>query len=152
MFRGAKEFEEEVVDKVKEAYDFLEAFLEGKEWLAGEEMTIADLSNVATVSSMEVFVPIEEEGHEKLLAWLAKCKELPYYKECNQEGLDLLKEAVNAQLNGWAVCVLEKLGVRYDVYSSRRWNIMYLYQIRCLTLTHKFMFDKRYLKRSYVRS
>lgn len=99
MFRGAKEFEEEATDKVKEAYRLLEAFLEGREWLAGDEITIADLCNVATVSTLEAFVPIEEEGHEKLIAWLGKCKELPYYGECNQEGLDLLKQAVEEHLN-----------------------------------------------------
>lgn len=100
MFRGAKEFEDEAIEKVKEAYNFLEAFLEGKEWLAGDEMTIADLCTVATLSTIEAFVPIEEDGHhEKLIAWLAKCKELPYYGECNQEGLDKLKEAVEEKIN-----------------------------------------------------
>lgn len=100
MFNGAKEIDEEAIDKTKEAYNLLEAFLEGREWLAGDEMTIADLCNVATVSSMELFVPVEEEGHEKLIAWLSKCKELPYYAEYNQEGLDLLKEAVQEKLDG----------------------------------------------------
>lgn len=99
MFRGAKELDEEATDKIKEAYNFLEAFLDGREWLAGNDMTIADLCNVATVSSMEAFVPLDEERHEKLTAWFSKCKELPYYTENNQEGLDLLKEYVQEKMN-----------------------------------------------------
>lgn len=100
MFNGAKEFDEQATDKAKDAYNFLETFLEGREWLAGDEMTIADLCSVATVSTLELFLPIEEEGHEKLIAWLSKCKELPYYTEYNQAGLDSLKEYVQAKIDG----------------------------------------------------
>lgn len=100
MFRGAKEMEEEAIDKVKEAYSFLECFLEGREWLAGDQITIADLCNGAVVSSLDAFVPIEEEKYEKLNVWLSKCKELPYYAECNQEGLDLLKNDVKERIDG----------------------------------------------------
>lgn len=98
MFKEAKEYDENAVEKVKEAYDFLEAFLEGREWLAGDEVTIADLCNIATVSTLDALLPIDEEKHGNLAAWIAKCKELPCYG-CNVEGLELLKAAVEEKMN-----------------------------------------------------
>lgn len=41
-------------EKLKEAFKLLDTFLEGKTWVAGDQLTIADFDIVTTVSSAEV--------------------------------------------------------------------------------------------------
>nr|CAD7259412.1 unnamed protein product [Timema shepardi] len=53
IFNGA-EFEPEKLAKLEEAVQFLDKFLEGQQWVAGSNLTIADISIVVTLSSAEV--------------------------------------------------------------------------------------------------
>lgn len=71
-----------------EAYGFMEAFLKDKKWIAGDEMSIADLCALATVATLELLVPIEESEYPLLFDWLKRGKELPYFEETNKEGLE----------------------------------------------------------------
>jgi glutathione S-transferase len=48
------------VTKVYEAFEFLDKFLEGHDWLAGSNVTIADFAVLVTVSLTEVSI------HQKL--------------------------------------------------------------------------------------
>lgn len=41
---------------VDEAFSILNTYLDDQDWVAGENMTIADLALVATVSTAEVFL------------------------------------------------------------------------------------------------
>jgi glutathione S-transferase len=43
-----------MMDKVEEAFSILDTYLEGHDWVAGDQITIADYSIVATVSTVEV--------------------------------------------------------------------------------------------------
>ena len=45
---------EEVVSKGEEAFEFLEKFLEGQDWVAGSNITIADFAIIISVSLTEV--------------------------------------------------------------------------------------------------
>ena len=51
-FRGESPDSEKLA-KVQEALGFLEGFVKGKQFAAGDKVTVADLSFVASVSSME---------------------------------------------------------------------------------------------------
>jgi glutathione S-transferase len=42
------------LEKLEDAFSILDAFLEGKNWVAGKNITIADYSIIASVSSIEV--------------------------------------------------------------------------------------------------
>jgi glutathione S-transferase len=53
MFDG-QEAEPEKLDKINEALQYLNQFLEDQDWVAGDSMTIADISVVVTVSNSEV--------------------------------------------------------------------------------------------------
>lgn len=46
--------DKEKVKKLKEAFEFLEIFMGESDWMAGDDITIADYSLVATVSTIEV--------------------------------------------------------------------------------------------------
>lgn len=50
-----REVDEKKLQKLGEAFAFLEAFMGDSQYMAGDEITIADYSLVATVSSIEVF-------------------------------------------------------------------------------------------------
>jgi glutathione S-transferase len=46
--------EKSYLEKLEEAFNILDKFLEGQNWVAGNAITIADYSIVASVSSIEV--------------------------------------------------------------------------------------------------
>lgn len=83
------------IDKMKarDAYTFLEAFLEGQTWVAGTTPTLADLHLVSTVTTLDVVAPFEKDKHPNILKWLEKCQSLPYYSE-NARGLEAYKNTV----------------------------------------------------------
>jgi glutathione S-transferase len=85
--RSSKHFE-----GLKEAYMYLETYLGESKYVASDEISIADFSVVATLSTLDLIMPVEKEDFPKLTAWYAKMKELPYYETANQRGLDDLKE------------------------------------------------------------
>ncbi|XP_056649156.1 glutathione S-transferase 1-like isoform X4 [Diorhabda sublineata] len=80
---GAKTVNKEKAAKVIEGYNFLETILETSEYAAGDKMTIADFSLVATVTSANVLVPIAANRYPKISEWITKMEQLPYYKEAN---------------------------------------------------------------------
>ena len=54
LFLKIKEIPEEKKNNIRSAYGFLETFLEGNDYLAGNHYTIADMCCIATVSSIVV--------------------------------------------------------------------------------------------------
>lgn len=95
---GAKTIEKDKADLVTQAYQSLEVLLEGKNFVAGNEVTIADLSLVATVSSCNsAIVPIAANTYPRISAWLSRMQALPYY-EANQIGVDQFKGMIQSKL------------------------------------------------------
>ncbi|KAG6445498.1 glutathione S-transferase 1-like [Manduca sexta] len=96
FFWGATSFKPEGLAKIKSAYEFMEKFLESSQWLAGDEVTVADISCVATISSLKELMPIDSKLYPKLTAWLQRCSQLDFYKKGNAKGeaefAQLLKE------------------------------------------------------------
>lgn len=80
--------------KVEESYEYLESYLASSKYVAGDVLSVADFSVVATLSTIEVMVPIASV-HKKLLGWYKRMKSLPYYEAGNQAGLDKLKRLVD---------------------------------------------------------
>ncbi|KAJ8709312.1 hypothetical protein PYW07_009138 [Mythimna separata] len=96
FFGTATSLKPEGVAKIKSAYDFTEKFLTGVQWLAGDELTLADISCVATVSTLNELLPIDEKTYPNIIAWIKRCSEFEFYRKGNQPGLldfrRLLKE------------------------------------------------------------
>jgi glutathione S-transferase len=93
FYRKSKEVPQETANQVLEAYRFLEAFLEKNKWMAGGEVTIADFSLAASVTSLDVLVPVDSLLFPKVTAWIQRFQELSYAK-VNEPGLNDLKEVV----------------------------------------------------------
>lgn len=53
IFAGAPQ-DPAKLEKINEAMKFLDIFLEGEKYVAGDNLTVADLTIVATVSTLEV--------------------------------------------------------------------------------------------------
>nr|UUB32746.1 glutathione S-transferase GSTe10 [Dendroctonus valens] len=95
---GAKTIEKDKADLITQAYQSLEILLEGHNFIAGDELTIADLSLGATVSSSNAaIVPIASNTYPRISAWLSRLQALPYY-EVNQKGVDQFKAMVQSKL------------------------------------------------------
>lgn len=58
-FKGEKEFDPTKYPKIEEVYEMLDKYLEGQDYVAGKNLTIADLSITATVTTSEVYYPSE---------------------------------------------------------------------------------------------
>jgi len=76
--------------KVEDNMQLLETFLTHTTYLAGEELTVADLATLANISGMEA-CGMDLSRWPHVAAWLAKLKaDLPYYKAANEEGVQIL--------------------------------------------------------------
>ncbi|XP_053999752.1 glutathione S-transferase D7-like [Hylaeus anthracinus] len=84
-------------NELKEAYGFLDKFLEDKNWLVGDSYTVADICSAATASSGLVVVNLNDYPNVK--CWLKRCEEeLPGYKEFNVSGVSKLHAAFRSKL------------------------------------------------------
>ncbi|KAH8415923.1 hypothetical protein KR222_003914 [Zaprionus bogoriensis] len=98
IYFGVAEIPEDRIAYMQKAYDGLEHCLAAGPYLTGDSLTIADLCSVASVSTAAAFAPIEAEKFPLLTQWLLRLQALPYYKENNQEGLELLVSLVKGLL------------------------------------------------------
>ncbi|CAH1636155.1 unnamed protein product [Spodoptera littoralis] len=87
FFGTATSLKPEGVAKIRSAYDFTEKFLTGSQWLAGNKLTVADISCVATVSTLNELLHIDEATYPNICAWINRCAEHEFYKNGNQPGL-----------------------------------------------------------------
>jgi len=83
-----------------EALSYLDMFLEGSPWVAGNNMTIADFACVTPVSSM-VALGLDISTYKNVTAWLDRCRsEMPGYEEVNEPGAKALGNAICSRLEG----------------------------------------------------
>ncbi|CAH1644202.1 unnamed protein product [Spodoptera littoralis] len=85
--KGYKKLEQEWLDRIEEAYSFIEAFLSKTVYIAGDDISIADLALFSNVSSLEHMQPIDTKKFPKTIAWLDKMKAKPYSKKHNEKGV-----------------------------------------------------------------
>lgn len=82
---------EEHKDSILKTYALMEKFLRSFPWIAGKKLTIADLSLIPSITSLNVLVPINKEEYPNLTNWMARAETLPCYVE-NQNGLNQLRD------------------------------------------------------------
>ncbi|KAL0868353.1 hypothetical protein ABMA27_007872 [Loxostege sticticalis] len=98
LFWGEPSFRPENLAKVTAAYDFTEKFLQEGSWLAGDDITLADICCVATVSSLTALIPIDENKYPKLAAWLERCAAKDFYKKQNLPGLQEFDQLIKSKV------------------------------------------------------
>ncbi|GBP40296.1 Glutathione S-transferase 1 [Eumeta japonica] len=73
--------------KVEEALGFLNSFLEGHVYAVGSDLTLADLSLIATVSTMEAS-DVDFKAYPNVKRWYELVKSTaPNYEKANGEGV-----------------------------------------------------------------
>ncbi|XP_055847984.1 glutathione S-transferase D1-like [Episyrphus balteatus] len=83
----------ESLKKIKEAFDFLDIFLDGQNYAACKSLTIADIALFATVSTFEV-CKFDITKYENVMRWYNLCKKTMPGLELNQQGLEDFKKNV----------------------------------------------------------
>lgn len=90
MFGGAP-LDAAKKERLEQAFEFFNTFLEGQSWAAGSSMTIADLSLAASVATCEA-VGFSLDKYPNVKAWYSKVqKEAPGYS-VNAEGAETFKQ------------------------------------------------------------
>ncbi|KAB0795771.1 hypothetical protein PPYR_09832 [Photinus pyralis] len=93
LFEKAKTIPQSSIDEVVTVYDFLETFLEGKNWVAGDFLTLADLSLLPTITTLDCLVAIDEK-YLNIKGWIRRCSTLSWY-HANKKGLDEFRNRIN---------------------------------------------------------
>lgn len=91
LFRG-EEYDEQKADQLDEALGWLNTFLEGRAFVAGDNLTIADISIIVTITNLEAF-GYDMSGHPNLTKWFERTKKAlePYgYEEVDVAGAKVL--------------------------------------------------------------
>ena len=96
LFKGeAANAEKE--ETFKKALTLLEEFLSKTSYVAGNNITLADFSILASLTFAEI-ADYSFESYPKICAWLQKLKsEVPNYKEINEDPLNQFKEFLKSK-------------------------------------------------------
>ncbi|KAK4876454.1 hypothetical protein RN001_012876 [Aquatica leii] len=95
VFKGYKIIPDYLVEEMDDGYKTLNEFLKDGDWAAGDDLSLADFSLISTVTSSDLFVPVDTEKYENIERWIHKIKELPYY-HVNQHGLHAFKRIISS--------------------------------------------------------
>ncbi|CAD6232986.1 GSCOCT00007082001.2-RA-CDS [Cotesia congregata] len=94
LFCGAPR-DQSKYDKIAVGFDLLERFLEGQNYVAGSQLTIADLALIVTVSNLEV-IKYDFSRYKNVNRWATRIKaEAISFEECNGEGLKAFQELID---------------------------------------------------------
>lgn len=84
----------DALKKLEDAVGFLDKFLENSTYVAGEHLTLADISLVATVSTLDV-AAFDLTKYANVSKWYAKCKNTTPGYDINEAGLEAFKQFLN---------------------------------------------------------
>ncbi|XP_070499907.1 glutathione S-transferase 1-like [Chironomus tepperi] len=98
LYLGEKNIADEKRNHIHDAFILMENFLEGRKWFCGDNMTIADLSILASVSSI-IHIGASLHNYRNLKRWYELCTtDVKAFKE-NDEGAKLFGDRVRALLD-----------------------------------------------------
>ncbi|KAJ3663890.1 hypothetical protein Zmor_008110 [Zophobas morio] len=95
--KGKTKIEPEDVKLAEEVYAFLDKFLDGRKWMAGGHVTVADYSLISTISTLEVLVRVDEGKFANVAAWVKRMEHLGEYG-ANKKGLGMFRELIESKL------------------------------------------------------
>lgn len=80
LAKGQKPIPEADQQLALEGYQFLEAFLTDRKWVAGDSLTIADFSLFPSIHCLSQAIKIDEKQHPNIIRWFKQAEQLSYYK------------------------------------------------------------------------
>lgn len=90
MHAGQKKVLPQSRDSLVESIKITETFLEKSKWIAGDNLTIADFSTLATISTIVAF-GYNLSQHPNLTRWYNQCQQLKGIEENNSGAAELAK-------------------------------------------------------------
>lgn len=102
LFGEEQSIEQKNIDLLHEAYSIIEKFLEENEWIAGDNMTIADFSAYATMSAANIAIPVNASKYMRLAEWMKRMESLPATSGLANKGLKTFKKFAMSKLSKWA--------------------------------------------------
>lgn len=82
----AKTISKELINKTEKVYEYLETYLQASQFLVSDQITLADISAVATVTTLHLVVPISDK-FVKIHQWLERLYDKDWYQKANLPGL-----------------------------------------------------------------
>lgn len=74
------EISKEIQDKIYEMFGFLEGFLEKSKWVAGNDVTVADMAIIVSIVAL-VEIGVNMDKYPNVKRWIDQCKKLPGFEE-----------------------------------------------------------------------
>ncbi|KAH8400721.1 hypothetical protein KR009_000526 [Drosophila setifemur] len=81
--QGKTEIPKASFDALEEVFKNLNLFLESGDYLAGNNLTIADFHVITVLSTVTLLRDVDASKYPKLAGWIQRIKQLPYYEEAN---------------------------------------------------------------------
>ncbi|XP_061705097.1 glutathione S-transferase 1-like [Cydia pomonella] len=88
---GNQPADEEKLKKLEEALEFLNIFLEGKPWVAGSTLTVADYSIICTVNSI-IALDVDVYKYPNIKEWYERAKSSMPGFNVSEQVIELLKK------------------------------------------------------------
>ncbi|XP_050308796.1 glutathione S-transferase 1-like [Anthonomus grandis grandis] len=83
-------------EEIHKIYALMEKFLRSFPWIAGKKITIADMSLIPSITSLNVIMPIKSDEYPNLTSWIHRSENLPCFME-NQNGLNQLRDLLQSR-------------------------------------------------------
>ncbi|CAG4989398.1 unnamed protein product [Colias eurytheme] len=112
--------------EIENSYADLETILSHRPWLTGSLLTLADISIAATISTLNILVPVDKTKYPNLYSWLFKMSEESFYSTANVKGLDEFAKRIDSgeyYANEFKACPRSSLARRSQNLISPEENI-----------------------------
>lgn len=96
LYMGSGEMPEDRIKYIQSQWDILNRFVENTLFVCGDELTIADFCLAATTLSLMDTAPLNPDEHSRVVDWLDRMAELPYYEDLNAIPARDLEASVSA--------------------------------------------------------
>ncbi|KAH8247896.1 hypothetical protein KR038_011552, partial [Drosophila bunnanda] len=96
LFRTGQPGSDEDFKKIETAFGFLNTFLEGQDYVAGDNLTVADIAILALVSTFDI-IEFDFSKYTNVVRWYANAKKVTPGWDENWEGLQQMKAFFEAR-------------------------------------------------------
>nr|APX61031.1 putative glutathione S-transferase epsilon class member 3 [Leptinotarsa decemlineata] len=98
LYKGAKTISPDLLTALTEAYGVLEEYLQNSNYVAGDDLTIADFSIWTTITNSSAYLPAEEDKYPHIASWLKRMEETPN-NDLNKSGGDFIRNVFKSILS-----------------------------------------------------
>ncbi|KAH8382061.1 hypothetical protein KR009_001643, partial [Drosophila setifemur] len=96
VFFTGKPGPQEDFQKIESAFEYLNTFLQGQDYVAGDHLTVADISILATVSTFEA-VEFDFSKYQNVVRWYKNAQKVTPGWDDNVAGVNQLKQIIEAK-------------------------------------------------------